>query len=175
MTGQYGGMQLFGVLVDAAQVGSADFRARVGAEVSFGLSLYCHSRVVAGPDTGQPPGLVGLVVPAVRDSFYGGWVLTAGDVPFHVTEPSTSAEVAFIAEVRERIGLTRVGVEGTLSVADGHIVDEVQDRWDLDMNRTWLVNRIVRITRGGHRYEIPEIEFDPTGSDYLIDIEGPRS
>ncbi|GAA1656317.1 hypothetical protein [Actinoplanes couchii] len=160
-------MQLLGVLVSADQVGTG-FRARVGAPVPLGLSLRCRRRVVAGPDTG---GLVGLVVPAVRDSFYGGWVLRSGGIPFHVTEESAKDEVAFIAEVRARVGLTHVGVEGTVGVAGEQLVEAVRERWGLDLNRSWLVRGIVRISGAGYQHPVQEIEHDPAGRGYLLDLE----
>ncbi|MBB2947576.1 hypothetical protein FB565_007347 [Actinoplanes lutulentus] len=152
-------MMLHGVTVSTDQVGSSGFRARVGQQVTFGLSLY-----LATPDF---PEIVGRVVPAVRDSFYGGCVLVAGDVPFHVTADSTDQE----SRINDQKNEPSVRLNGSISLADDYIIDEVRQGWDLDLTRSWLVHRIVRLRPDGVREPVNAIVHTRDISSYLIDIE----
>ncbi|WP_430790565.1 hypothetical protein [Actinoplanes sp. G11-F43] len=158
-------MQLYGIPVSVDQAGSSGIRARVGEQVTLGLSLRCHRREPAGDGDGTGEGIVGFAVAAARESFYGGWVLSAAGVPFHVTEESAKDEVAFIADAKARPGQVVVRVRGQVRVADDRVIEDVRDRWDLDLTRTWTVRRIVRLA--GDR---PADDFEQA-TGFLLDLE----
>ncbi|WP_127551969.1 hypothetical protein [Actinoplanes sp. OR16] len=162
--------------VFAEAVASDGFRAQTGREVTLALSAYCLYRRRDG--AAEPGELDGVVVPPVRESMFGGWVFTTGGVPFHVLESSFPPDpprrqpgdhhrlAGSDPEEPVPAAGSRVRMRAGLSVADGFVADEVRDGWGIDLDRTWLVERIVR--QGGD--PVAAIEWSPRPIDYLIDI-----
>jgi hypothetical protein len=189
--------RLSGVFVAADVVGSSGFTARVGHEVTLALSAYClYRRAAADKAADEAAGdkaddkarhdtaahqrgwLDGTVVPPTRDSMFGGWVLDAGGILFHVTESSSVPDQGSLApgdydreagsdpEEPAPAPHTRVRMRAGLSVADDYVPDEVRDGWGVDLMRPWLVERIV--DEGGR--VVTEIRRTHEPISYLIDL-----
>ncbi|MBG0566455.1 hypothetical protein [Actinoplanes aureus] len=160
--------------------------------MTLALEAYCrhrtaiseqdhHTEPVQPPPPAAPAGelaLTGTAVPAVELGWLGGWLFEVAGIPLHVTEASAGPGV--IAGVNDREAGsdpaepppapgTRVHMRAVVSVADGYVVDEVEQAWNRPMTRPWLVQRIVRL-RPARR----SVAHTGVNNDYLIDLASPR-
>ncbi|GIF08555.1 hypothetical protein [Actinoplanes siamensis] len=177
-------LTLPGVLVTAGLVGSSDFRAQVGGRTVLTLEAHgdhwapgedLNPSVTALPRSSAGPTellLTGIALPFVRTCPLGGWVLDVDGVPIHVGTSYPDPPPAAGQRVRFR---------GTVEVADGYVADEVQAALRRPTDRSWLVQRIVRlkpVTGGGQRTVRPEpitsIRHTADSSSYLIDLRDQR-
>jgi len=193
-----------GVFVAPGLVGSSGFRTKLDAEVLLALEIYCRHRVRASDhDSRQAPVsraadagstdeliLTGVAVPFEGTCRLGGWMLQVADIPVHVTEATAGPGV--IAGVNDRDPASDpeepvpdrgawVRVRGNVSVADGYVVDEVEQASQRSVQRLWRVQRIVRLVPAGYRsgmrhtypQQVEAVRHTRDSSSYLLDLVAP--
>ncbi|MBG0569313.1 hypothetical protein [Actinoplanes aureus] len=196
------------VLVSADLVGSSGFRAQVGAEVSLALEIYCRHRVRAldqeprpaparrraGGESADELVLTGVAVPFERTCPLGGWVLDVAGIPTYIIEASEAPGPNVIPGINDRDPDSDpeepfpnrgawVQVRGNVSVADGYVVDEIEQALQRSVERPWLVERIVRLVPAGyghrtlhtHPQQVEEIRHTGDTSSYLLDLVTPAT
>ncbi|MCM4076624.1 hypothetical protein [Paractinoplanes hotanensis] len=194
------------VLVGPGLVGSSDFRTKLDAEVLLALEIYCRHRVHVSDQGGHQASvsrsadvgstdeliLTGVAVPFEGPCRLGGWVLQVAGIPVHVTEASATAGPGVIAGINDRDPASDpeepipdrgawVRVRGNVSVADGYVVDEVEQALQRSVQRLWRVHRIVRLVPTGYRngmqhtrpQEVEAIRHTRDASSYLLDLVAP--
>ncbi|WP_213005743.1 hypothetical protein [Paractinoplanes toevensis] len=190
-----------GVLVAPGLVESSDFRTEVGTEVPLALEIYCRHRArVSNQEGRQAPVrrsadagtadeliLTGVAVPFASTCRLGGWLLEVVGIPVYVTEATAGPGV--IAGVNDRDPDSDpeeplpdrgawVRVRGSVSVADGYVVDEVERASQRSVQRLWRVQRIERLMptdyRSGNRRAYPQqveaVRHTGDSSSYLLDL-----
>ena len=195
-------ISLPGVLVGADLVGSSDFQAQTGSRVSLALEAYCYDWADASEEHRQHPVihraapfepqdkllLTGVVLPLSRPCELGGWVLDLAGIPIHVTNAQDRSGSSVLAAPDENnprsqshyaspVPGTWVRIEGTVSIADDYVVDEVEQSLQRPVERPWLVQRIVRLVplpgRGKREFRAQpaqSIHHTRDASSYLVDL-----
>ncbi|WP_436534970.1 hypothetical protein [Actinoplanes sp. HUAS TT8] len=164
------------VLVPAELVGSSDFRAETGDRIEVLLTTGSdHWTPAAGPDAAVPiPGSVDMLLTGVALPFdhlrpLGGWALAVDGIPIYVASsyPNPSPQPG-----------RRVELRGTLEVADGYLVDEVQEALPAPATRSWLIRRILHFDPRSRKTQpdpVTSIRWTADPCSYLIDLTTPAA
>ena len=126
--------------------------------------------------------MTGVAVPFENSVFEGGWLLDVADVLVHVKEAPAGPfgrDVGSDPPLPTPAPGTRVQVRGQLGLADGFVVDEIAPDLLPRAERSWRVDRIVRIPPSRPRSasakpafhdDVDAIDTRTNNAGYLLDL-----